>query len=81
MAEDTLPAPLPEQVRPDSQGRCPHKKQVALNGGCWVEMPMGREACEAANLSVHMGSMFKNKCYMPVLSHGRQPNSSPTTPP
>ncbi len=81
LAEDTLPAPLPEQVRPDSKGRCPHKKQVAFNGGCWIETPLDRENCEALTLSVHMGSMFKNKCYMPVLSHGRQPNSSPTTPP
>ncbi|MFL5349156.1 MAG: serine/threonine-protein kinase [Hyalangium sp.] len=79
MAEDTLPAPLPEQVRPDSKGRCPHKKQVALNGGCWWEMPADRETCEAAR--EYMGSMFKNKCYMPVLPHGRQPNSSPATTP
>jgi serine/threonine protein kinase len=81
LAEDSLPAPLPEQVRPDSKGRCPHKKQVALNGGCWWETPLDQENCEAANQSGHMGSMFNNKCYMPVLSHGRQPNSSPTTPP
>ncbi len=79
MAEDTLPAPLPEQVRPDSKGRCPHKKQVALNGGCWWEMPLDRENCEAAR--EYMSSMFKNKCYMPVLPHGRQPNSSPPTTP
>ncbi|MFL5343144.1 MAG: serine/threonine protein kinase [Hyalangium sp.] len=77
LAQDTLPEPLPEQVRPDSKGRCPHKKQVALNGGCWVEMPLDRDTCEAA-LSGHM---FKNKCYMPAPLHGRQPNSGPTTPP
>ncbi|MFL5347394.1 MAG: serine/threonine protein kinase [Hyalangium sp.] len=80
LAEDTLPAPLPEQVRPDSKGRCPHKKQVALNGGCWWEMNEDRETCDAA-LGGYMSRMFKNKCYMPVLPHGRQPNSSPTTPP
>jgi hypothetical protein len=79
VSEDTLPAPIPEQTRPDSQGRCPHKKEVAVNGGCWWETSLDREGCEAATLSGHMGTMFKNKCYMPVLLHGRQPNSSPTT--
>jgi eukaryotic-like serine/threonine-protein kinase len=75
-----LPAPLPDQLRPDSQGRCPHRKQVALNGGCWWEIPLDRDTCEAA-LSGHMGIMFKNKCYMPVLRHGRQPSSSPPATP
>jgi serine/threonine protein kinase len=77
LTEDTPPTPLPDQIRPDSKGRCPYKKQVAVNGGCWVEAPLDRENCEA----VYMGKMFKNMCYMPVLPHGRQPNSSPTTPP
>ncbi|MFL5343182.1 MAG: serine/threonine protein kinase [Hyalangium sp.] len=81
LAEETPPEPLPDQLRPDSQGRCPHKKEVALNGGCWVEMSLDRETCEALKLGGSMGSMFKNKCYMPVLPHGRQPSSSPTTPP
>ena len=81
MTEDTLPAPLAEQVRPDSKGCCPHKTQVAVNGGCWVEMPLDREHCEAVKLSGYMGSMFKDKCYMPVLPHGRQPSSSPTSTP
>jgi eukaryotic-like serine/threonine-protein kinase len=64
IAEDSLPTPLPDQVRPDSQGHCPHKKQVALNGGCWFELPLNREDCEAG-LSGYMGIMFKNKCYLP----------------
>ncbi|WP_224240325.1 protein kinase domain-containing protein [Hyalangium gracile] len=81
VAEDTLPAPLPNQLRPDSKGRCPHKKQVALNGGCWVEMSLDRETCEAVSLSGHMGRMFRNRCYMPVLRPGRQPTSSPTSTP
>ncbi|WP_224362350.1 serine/threonine-protein kinase [Hyalangium versicolor] len=81
MAEETLPAPLPEQTRPDSKGRCPNKKQVAINGGCWVEMSLDREICEAVTLSGYVGRMFKNKCYMPVLKPGRQPNSSPTDTP
>jgi hypothetical protein len=76
IAEDALPTPLPDQVRPDSQGHCPHKKQVALNGGCWFALPLNREDCEAG-LSGYMGVMFKNKCYLPILRHGRQPSSSP----
>jgi predicted Ser/Thr protein kinase len=72
LAEDTLPEPLPGQTRPDAKGRCPHKKQVALNGGCWVELE--REKCEALNLN---GYMYKNTCYVPVLSPGRSPTSQP----
>ncbi len=34
VAENTLPEPLPGQAVPDAKGRCPHKRQVALNGGC-----------------------------------------------
>ena len=33
LAEDTLPELHPGQLRTDSKGRCPHKKQIALNGG------------------------------------------------
>ena len=83
LTEEALPEPVPEQVRPDAKGRCPHKKQVALNGGCWLETPLDQENCEALTLSGHSGSrMFKNKCYVPVLSQpGRQPNTAPATTP
>jgi eukaryotic-like serine/threonine-protein kinase len=72
LAEDALPEPLPGQTRPDAKGRCPHKRQVALNGGCWVELE--QEKCEALNLN---GSMYKNACYVPVLPPGRPPTSQP----
>ena len=72
LAEDTLPEPLPGQTRPDAKGRCPHKRQVALNGGCWVELE--REKCEALNLN---GYMYKSTCYVPVLPPGRSPTSQP----
>lgn len=80
LAEDTLPDPLPGQTRPDSKGRCPHKGQVALNRGCWVEIPVDREACETLAISGHQGRMFQNKCYVPVLPSGRRPTSGPTEP-
>jgi eukaryotic-like serine/threonine-protein kinase len=46
MAQETLPEPLPAQTRPDAKGRCPHKRQVALNGACWI--PFEPEECEAS---------------------------------
>ncbi|MBN1204341.1 MAG: protein kinase [Myxococcaceae bacterium] len=73
-AEDTPPEPLPGQMRPNAKGRCPHKQQVSLNGGCWVVTPLAREKCEAL---VGNGHMFKGVCYVPVLLPGRQPTSHP----
>jgi eukaryotic-like serine/threonine-protein kinase len=75
MAEDSLPEPLPGQLRPDAKGRCPHKRQVALNDGCWVAAEWDREKCEALNSN---GYMYKNMCYVPVFSPGRAPTSQPT---
>jgi eukaryotic-like serine/threonine-protein kinase len=60
----------------------PHvARMLALNGGCWLETPLDREACEATASSGHMGIMVKNKCYLPALRHGRQPSSSPPATP
>jgi hypothetical protein len=73
MAEDSPPEPLPGQLRPDANGRCPRKRHVALNGGCWVEMS-NREECE------EIGYVFKGKCYAPARPRGRQPTSSPKSP-
>ena len=76
MAEDTPPEPQPGQARPDAKGRCPHKRQIALNGGCWVEHPFHQEECEEKG-----GSFFKETCYLPIASSGRPPTSSPTDKP
>jgi hypothetical protein len=76
MAEDTPPEPQPGQARPDAKGRCPHKRQVALNGGCWVAPPFNREECEENG-----GYVFKKACYLPFYSSGRPPTSSPTDKP
>ncbi|MBN1208662.1 MAG: serine/threonine protein kinase [Myxococcaceae bacterium] len=81
LAEDALPEPLPGQTRPDAKGRCPHKRQVSLNGGCWVVAPFDREGCEALKFSGHDGYMFKGACYMPVLLRARQPTSHPVAKP
>jgi hypothetical protein len=45
MVEHTPPEPLPGQTRPDVKGRCPHKGQVALNRGCWLELALEPERC------------------------------------
>jgi hypothetical protein len=74
LADDTLPEPLPGQLRPNAKGRCPHKQQVALNGGCWVGWAdTDREKCEALN----NGYMYKNTRYVPVLPPSRSPTSQP----
>ncbi len=73
LAEGTLPEPLPGQVRTDTKGRCPHKRQVALNGACWVAVEMEREKCEA----LMSGRLFEGTCYVPVIPPGRPPTSTP----
>jgi hypothetical protein len=76
MAQDTPPEPQPGQARPDAKGRCPRKRQVALNGGCWVEIPFKREECEDNG-----GYVFKKMCYLPFYLPGRPPTSNPTDKP
>jgi hypothetical protein len=76
LAGDTPPEPQPGQIRPDGQGRCPHKRQVALNGACWAPLKEEREECEAAS-----GQMFKDRCYVPVMLPGRPPPFRPANTP
>jgi hypothetical protein len=76
LAEDTLPEPQPGQAQPDTKGRCPHKRQISLNGGCWASLKGEHEDCEAAN-----GQMFKGRCYVPVFLPGRRPTSHPVREP
>ncbi|WP_225414536.1 serine/threonine-protein kinase [Stigmatella hybrida] len=76
LAEDNPPTPVPGQMRPDAKGRCLHKRHVALNGGCWVELE--RENCEALNVP-HKTN--KGTCYVPVFSPQRLPTSVPATQP
>lgn len=67
MAEEALPEPQPGQTRPDAKGRCPLKRQVALNGGCWLEIDLDRETCEGSG-----GRIFKKTCYLPTPTIPRQ---------
>lgn len=76
MADETLPEPQPEQARPDTKGRCPRKRQVALNGGCWIGFSLDQEGCAELN-----GRMYKGSCYVPIIPPGRSPTSSPTDQP
>jgi serine/threonine protein kinase len=73
-AEAPPPEPQPGQTRPDAKGRCPHKRQVALNGGCWVALEP--EKCEALKLS-----LYKGACYVPVIPPGLPSTSTPATQP
>jgi hypothetical protein len=75
LAEETPPEPVPGQLRPDAQGRCPRKQQVALNGGCWAQPAFEREECEATG-----GSLFKGACYQPIVPPKRSSTSSPANP-
>jgi hypothetical protein len=73
LAEEPPPEPVPGQARPDANGRCPRKWQVALNGGCWKQLVLDREQCDALS-----GRLFKGTCYMPITASGRPPTSNPT---
>jgi eukaryotic-like serine/threonine-protein kinase len=77
MAADSAPEPLPGQTLPDKKGRCPHKQQVILNGGCWRRIEVNGEECETFS-----GHMYKGACYVPILTSrsGRPSTSSPGNP-
>jgi serine/threonine protein kinase len=75
VAQETLPEPRPGQTRPDKRGQCPGRKQVSINGACWLEhLQMGAEECVEND-----GEFFKGRCYGPVLAPRKkpQPTSSP----
>ncbi len=75
IAQEPLPEPRPGQARPDEKGRCPGRKQVPMNGGCWFEFTsMPAEEC------IESGYVpFKDKCYAPALAPPRKP--APTSSP
>ncbi|WP_044183778.1 serine/threonine protein kinase [Hyalangium minutum] len=76
VADDPLPEPQEGQAVPDAKGRCQHKRQVALNGGCWVPQTQDGEGCESLT-----GQLYKGTCYIPVLPRERPrrpPTSGPT---
>jgi serine/threonine protein kinase len=77
LAEDTPPEPQQGQTRPNAAGRCPHQRQVVLNGACWAPLNDGeREECDAAG-----GQLFKDRCYVPVMPTKRPPPFNPANTP
>ena len=76
VTEEAPPELRPGQTRTDAKGRCPHKGQVALNKGCWLELALEPERCSELK-----GQMFKGLCYLPFIPPGRPPTSSPTDKP
>jgi serine/threonine protein kinase len=75
VAQEPLPEPRPGQPRPDKRGQCPGRKQVPINGACWLELlPMGVEECMEND-----GEFFRGKCYLPAPAPRKnpQPTSSP----
>ena len=75
IAQQPPPEPHNRQARPDAKGRCPGRKQVVINGGCWAEIPsMSAEEC------TENGQVFLNgKCYAAAREPPRK--SVPTTSP
>jgi hypothetical protein len=62
--------PLPWQLKPDAQGRCP-KRQIVINGGCWAKVDFDLKDCPG------IGYVYQGSCYVP----GRAPVKVPTSAP
>ncbi|MDY7230288.1 serine/threonine protein kinase [Hyalangium rubrum] len=75
VALDESPKLFPGQRKPDAKGQCPDQEQVAINGGCWVNVAMGADACER-NGYVYL----QGKCYAPSFAPPRKPTSEPGEP-
>jgi serine/threonine protein kinase len=75
IAIDVPPKPFPGQRRPDGNGRCPSKVQIALNEGCWTKLTVDLKDCDAWG-----GIEYKGACYQPVMTRQRLPTSGPTAP-
>ncbi len=69
VAQHPPPEPRPGQARPDEKGRCPGRKQVPINGGCWLEFTsMSTEECAESGYVPFMG-----RCYIPALAPSQKP--------
>ena len=66
------PKPFPKQRKPGGDGRCPGKGLVAINGGCWVKLPVELKDCEAAG-----GFAYKGDCYIPLWGLPHPATSGP----
>jgi predicted Ser/Thr protein kinase len=69
LAQEPLPEPRPGQLQPDEKGRCLGRRQVPINGGCWLEFPVGTaEECTDSGYV-----LFKGKCFSPALESPKKP--------
>jgi hypothetical protein len=74
LAQESLPEPQPGQLRPDAKGRCPHKRQTALNKGCWLETHwIARDACRS------MARCSRASATSPSSLPGARPPRAPRT--
>lgn len=76
LSVDMPKEPLPGQLRPNSKGQCPDVMQIAINGGCWLEIVANIENCRAASDYY----VYKGGCYEPKYGPQRQPTSTPQPP-
>jgi hypothetical protein len=72
IAKELPKEPRPGQLRPDEKGHC-RKKQVAINGGCWLKLDLEPEQCRGHDVYLHQAG-----CYFPVPASQPQPTSEPT---
>jgi serine/threonine-protein kinase len=63
IAMEVPPKPMPGQVRPNAQGRCPFKNLVIINGGCWMKVDDDSEDCTGTE----NGFVYQGACYMPAM--------------
>ncbi len=76
LAQEPLPEPRPGQLRPDKRGQCPGRKQVPINGGCWLDVSPLVDVQSCAE-SGHV--LFQGRCFVPANAPSKkpQPTSSP----
>jgi hypothetical protein len=76
LAQEPLPQPRPEQLRPDKKGLCPDRKQVPINGGCWIDVSSAMDA-QACTEDGYI--LFKGRCFVPANAPDKKP--APTSSP
>jgi hypothetical protein len=77
LAQEPLPEPRPGQARPDKRGKCPGRKQVPINGACWIDVSSSMAAQECVE---NGGVLIQGKCFSPAHAPPKQPQptSSPS---
>jgi hypothetical protein len=76
LAQEPLPEPRPGQARSDEKGRCPGRKHVPINGGCWIDVS---SLMDAQDCAVSGYVLFKGRCFSPVHAPAKKP--APTSSP